>query len=1363
MALFSAIATAISSIGFASVTAASVGSFLVRTVLGIGLSLLQQKLAGKKLDDAQSFGVRVALDRGADVPQSFIFGKYATAGTLQYGNTAEGHSPNALLYQVVTLSDIPVTGLAGVWVNGVKRELMPPGADGYQAVRGFQTNDGQSSNSPGNHLKIKFYDGTQTTADANLVSRFSGAGDRAWTANAIGKGTAYAIVQAYVSEDFFTSGFPKILYEIEGVKLYNIAKDSSVGGSGTHRWNNPATWEFTENVAVVSYNILRGIEYDGAWFYGLQGVTAAQLPAAHWIDQVNKCDATVTGADGPEPRYRASGEIPVTASPADVIPALMTACNGRLADVGGAFKLFVGGAGTSVASFTDDDVVSTEEQTFTPFMGLSDTVNGVTGKYPSPKAGWQTEVAPPIYRPDLEASDGGRRLLVSVPFDFVPYPEQVQRLMKAALNEARRARRHTLVMPPKFWAIEPGDVIEWTSERNGYIGKKFRVDGVVDLPGSDVILDITEIDPSDYDFNTATDFTPPNNITLLPSIIPSQSVPGFTLSAATIKDGSGADRRPAILAQWSTNLDDVRAIRIQVRVKATGVRVPDVRIGSPEDGQGIISDGILGATEYEGRARFVTLKHRPLEWTAWQSVTTGDVKFTPADFGPASINWSALGQDVKDQIDGTGSAIGAEAQAAALAAQIAQAAAEAAEGGAVAAQSVAVEARDVTVDAIRATMPSVAAVPPEAWATNVAATGAFPRAALAPARVVEGDADFGTCYESDATNQTFGPATALPFDRSRSYLVTIRMKTTYNGSTGGCSVRAGFNTFSSNGTVAHEQNTQTELSSQLNVAAGVTEFVLLIHPNTAVLGTFSGYTHTIAHTATSDPASVINFHVRSNYAGATDAVVRVGLFEVKDITDVLASNVSAAASVTASQAALVYKNDAGDHAAAASSAKVAAQTAKAAALVSENAAAISASNADDAAAGAVFARDVAARVMGGGGGNPNPIFIDPAGSPGDLPDYYSWTRYGGSSMSRKASGGKYGACIEYSPGPDLTGNYPALEQISSDVGGLIASDVLAVEIDFEVEMISGTWGSAAIRVHWVSGTGGTGKTADIMLGDVITSRNGKIQSVQAMVERPDGYVAGDANYLRVAFLGVITGASQSATNHTARIHRFDYRVVSQSASALISQKAITDLKGNAESALVFRAKAGTSDGSMVIGAWDKSDGPGGSKIKLTGGEIELNGKVVASGQWIGSNVFTASYGWRIWEDGTHKFRGAEISGRQLEVASGTVSFPTFTPTNSGGPLLDIGWTDDVMATGEALTEWAGADATYMALVEHLSGSVTARNTGVLPEVYWGFEAVVLPLTKWSGNQTIRLRINYWCKNVLSQAAGSYKWKLYKVT
>ena len=621
MAFFSAAIAAVGGL-FASVTAKFIGAWALQAVAGMGLSILVQKLAGKKSQSAD-FSVRGQIGRGADVSQAFVMGTFATAGTLTYANTKdEGGSPNILMYWAITLSDLPVKSLAGVWVNGARCETSPSAVAGWLEVDAFTVNGGEN-------LRIRFYDGTQTTADSELMA--ASTPERTWDAAAVGRGRAYVVVRAYLNPDKFPNGFPSFLFEVEGVPLYNPALDFTVGGEGPQRWDDPSTWEVSHNPAVQLYNVLRGLRYGGAWFYGLQDVTAAQLPVAHWIGQINKCAALVVGASGPEPQFRASGEVPVASEIVGVVESLLTACNGRLSDAGGVYKLFAGAPDAPVISLTDDEILSTSEQSFTPFFGLSDTVNGVSGKYPSPDAAWQMEVPAPLYRPDYEAEDGGRRLLVDLSLDFVPYAEQAQRLMKSALNEARRARRHTLYLPPRFWVLEPGDVVAWSSTRNGYLAKSFRVDGMIDMPNGDVIVDVTEVDAADYDFVTAVDFTLPNPPGLAIQPITVQQLPGFAVYPSSIADGTGALRRPAIRAVWTAAVADIRAVKLEIRVKETGQLLPPTTAETVGLGEIYIADGILPLTEYEVRANLIPDGQRPTIWTPWLAVTTPDVRLGEVD------------------------------------------------------------------------------------------------------------------------------------------------------------------------------------------------------------------------------------------------------------------------------------------------------------------------------------------------------------------------------------------------------------------------------------------------------------------------------------------------------------------------------------------------------------------------------------------------------------------------------------------------------------------------------------------------------------------------------------------------------------
>lgn len=657
MAIFSGIAAAIS--GAVSAVSGFIGglgafgSFLLKTAVGVGVSLLAQSLAGKPKDP--TFSINGTLQGGGDISRSFILGRTATSGSLVFVNTwgQDGDTPNAYLTQVIALSDMPIRGLAEVWVNGERVTL------GGLTDRGYAVNEYPDS------LWVKFYDGTQTTADSFLFTSVSN-GNRWWNPDRIGRGVAYAIVTARVSKNMF-SGVPSFKFVLEGMRLYDISRDSTQGGVGTHRYADPATWGGDGDFlpAVQIYNLLRGISYNGQWFYGLQNMAAARLPALAWIAQIEKHRAGTLESTGWVNTYRSGGEVQVEAPLTSAVEALLTACQGKISEVGGVYYLHSGSPDAPVIAFTDDDILSTEEQEFTPFLGLADTINGVSANYPSPQDGWVSKTAPPLYRTDLEAIDGNRRLMADVDLNFVPYAEQVQRLMRSALEEARRFRRHTIVLPPKFWAYAtPGTVFSWTSERNGYIAKLMRLDGVADRANLDVMVDITEVDPADYDWSTDTDFKPPVD-GQLGVIRPSpQAIVDWFAEPATIKDAAGDDRRPAIRLTWDNSdgrLDDVIGIEYEVRLQATLEKVSEGRTDQPQVGSMLITQGLLPNESYVVRGRYIPGGDRPVLWSGFIPVITPNVLlsdkdvFVDVDFSGVDKQLSWLydnARSAKDKIQG---------------------------------------------------------------------------------------------------------------------------------------------------------------------------------------------------------------------------------------------------------------------------------------------------------------------------------------------------------------------------------------------------------------------------------------------------------------------------------------------------------------------------------------------------------------------------------------------------------------------------------------------------------------------------------------------------------------------------------------
>jgi len=151
---FVALGTAFkAAITFKALTAAA-----LRLVVTVGVSRLLQKYHQRK---QRNPGLQTTqTTSGGTDPQGTIVGLYATGGHLVYYNS---HGSNrATLTHVIELSDIPGVRLKRIIVDGEYSELedIPDGE--WKAIVSKRVNGR-------NLARLKYLDGSQTTADPDLV------------------------------------------------------------------------------------------------------------------------------------------------------------------------------------------------------------------------------------------------------------------------------------------------------------------------------------------------------------------------------------------------------------------------------------------------------------------------------------------------------------------------------------------------------------------------------------------------------------------------------------------------------------------------------------------------------------------------------------------------------------------------------------------------------------------------------------------------------------------------------------------------------------------------------------------------------------------------------------------------------------------------------------------------------------------------------------------------------------------------------------------------------------------------------------------------------------------------------------------
>ncbi|MDR5655369.1 phage tail protein [Ruixingdingia sedimenti] len=599
-----------------------IGGLAAKLLTTVAISALQAAVT-KKASQGGGLTINTTL-RGEQNPETIIFGKTATSG--QAICPPYSHGPdNVFLTHVIELCSEPGATLERMIIGDDYVELGPdadPNGYGCPVLAAKYQHKGRPL------IYVRYYDGSQTTADPMLRDKYGSHPDRPWTAEMVGHGLCYAILTFVMAHKAGFTQVPRYRFEMRGAPRYDIRKDSTAGGSGAHRLNNPATWEQTDNPIVQAWSIFHGIALPGGEIWGGQ-VAAQDLPPADWMAAMNLCDVPVElGDGGSEPAYRAGLEVALTQEPASALTEILKAATAQVADCGGIWRIRAGAPALPVYSFTDDDVLVSKPQELDPFPALADTYNAVAAQYPEPEELWETKDAPPRHNAEWEAADRFGRRTADLVLPAVPYAMQVQRLMRAWIEAERRFARHIINLPPDATILDPLDTAAWASQRNGYAGKDFEISEVVeDVRTCVVQVSTREVDPEDYDWSPSfalpwvpgpTGSTPP----------PALAVSGFAVHAVTIKDAGGADRRPAIRLVWD---DDIQADGIRWEIRLAGASLVVLR-GTTQDleaGEIILVEGLLPATEYEVRASPVI--KGPDEWTGWLSVTTLDVRLTAAD------------------------------------------------------------------------------------------------------------------------------------------------------------------------------------------------------------------------------------------------------------------------------------------------------------------------------------------------------------------------------------------------------------------------------------------------------------------------------------------------------------------------------------------------------------------------------------------------------------------------------------------------------------------------------------------------------------------------------------------------------------
>jgi hypothetical protein len=495
--------------GWAAFTAAS-GSLFAAFSIGAGLSLVSQALMPKPSMGAQVSGTTTTVREPAST-RKMVYGRARVGGSIVYLDSTG--TDNEYMHMVIAVAGHAIDAYEEVWFNDEKIW------DGGSFVGSWST-----------YVDLNFHDGTQTTADANLVSRST-----QWTTNHKLLDTAYIYVRLKYDAEQFANGLPNISTVIRGKKVYNPA-------------NSTTAW--SQNPALIVRDYLLDSKYGLA--EDASNINAASVSTAQTL-----CDQDVSlSAGGTQKRYVCDGVIDTGNSRESNIEALLSAMAGRLIHSGGEY--FISGSAYVTPTVTIDESVLAGAISTQTKQSRRSIYNGVKGVFLSEEDNYILADYPAQISSTYSSADGDP-IYLDMPLPTTTNNIRAQRLAKLALLQSRQQTQVTLPCNLAALKFKAGDNIMVTNAKIGWSAKVFQVTGYNFALGGDgsIIVNVQAIETASaiYDWASSDeeDYLSGGEVDLYDgrTVAAPTSFAG-TASTATNLDGTIA---PQIVSTWTASAD----------------------------------------------------------------------------------------------------------------------------------------------------------------------------------------------------------------------------------------------------------------------------------------------------------------------------------------------------------------------------------------------------------------------------------------------------------------------------------------------------------------------------------------------------------------------------------------------------------------------------------------------------------------------------------------------------------------------------------------------------------------------------------------------------------------------------------------
>lgn len=419
--------------------------------IGIGLAVTQVIGLFRKGRSSEGFGENLKPRKDSVAPRPLVYGESATGGVILY---QEGFGDdNSTLSTIIALAGHEITSLEKFYWD--KDEV-----------------NFTSNNANGEFHDLMFlYEhlgGDDQTADSDLV-----ANSTKWTSEHRLRGIAYVHLKLIYDKEKLSSGFLETRFIVKGRKIYDPRKDSTNGGSGAHRLEDSATWEWSDNPVLCTVDYLRGIKVGGTLIAGM-GIPDSRIDWDNIIAEANICDESVSlKAGGSEKRYTCNGYLRPGSSHRNNLEWLTSSMAGTVVFQAGMWRVYTGSPRVAQMSRDVDQVVGGIR--LKAKKGISEKVNSVRGTYLEKGANYDIKDYPPRQNVTYIEEDGGLELWDDLDLPMTTSGATAQRIAKIHLERARREKQLDLTFFPTALQDQAMDTLSFSYSPFNIASQKFLI------------------------------------------------------------------------------------------------------------------------------------------------------------------------------------------------------------------------------------------------------------------------------------------------------------------------------------------------------------------------------------------------------------------------------------------------------------------------------------------------------------------------------------------------------------------------------------------------------------------------------------------------------------------------------------------------------------------------------------------------------------------------------------------------------------------------------------------------------------------------------------------------------------------------